>query len=328
MRCSRISAVARRVSAGAVLVAMMPALEACNALKDSYTANVAFTDGTGALNPTIPGQLRPFDLLVDCMPSDITVTRQTDGRSSAQCPTPTMRKISDMGPDDQAALARNRFQDYLIWRSEQMCESHKAGILGTQSTVNFVMNTVTTGVAAVAAIVTAPASSILAAIAAITSGTRSHFNEDVYEKLIAPAVVKKISEDRTQKLLAIQNARSIPATPPSQGRVPVSINDYTLEQSIGDVERYNQLCSFGSGLASLVDPKQKFQDTAAGVKQRIDTLRAQLDDNRKQIAGPLKDTNEARRLAAVNEDIVRQIMVLQQQMLTAPLSVDAPAGGK
>lgn len=323
----RIGAAAVRRGYRVVALLGVMLIGACDMLKDAYTTNIAFSDGAQGRNETVPGNIRPFDLLTDCMPADFAAWEKTPEK---QCETPTMRRIANIdqsGKSPIQALDRNRFQDYLMWRSEQKCEAHKAGIIGVQSSVNFVLSTVTTGVAAVAAIVTAPATSIMAAIAAITSGTRAHFNDDIFEKFIAPAVVKKIVEDRTQKILDIQNKRS---TKSADGKTsePRPMKEYTLEEGIVDVERYHQLCSFESGLASLVDPKQKFADTAAGLKQRIELLRAQQDANN-EMTKKLGVTSEASKgLLQINADIARQIMVLQQQMLTAPLTVDAVATSK
>jgi len=305
--------------------------------EDQFTADVAFTeDVPPGKTKTLPGDLPTFDLLRDCMPADRTADRE--------CPVATMFLINRKTDIDQATH-RNRFQDYLIWRSEQQCERHKAGILSTQATTNFGLSTLTTGVAATAAIVTAPATNILAALGALFSGTRSHFNENFYRQMLAPGIVRKINETRATQLGIIMAKRGVPVTERpafmvqtkagvrTQTEVPsktVMMADYTVEEALGDVERYHQLCSFSAGLSALIEPGEKFEDTAVGIKQRIDALRAIQSDNLAQIAklDGTRDEVAVKRLRETNEDISRQIMILQHRMLTAPLMVNSkPTSG-
>jgi hypothetical protein len=312
-------------------------------LEDQFTADVAFTEdvpvdekGNKTRTKKLPGDLPTFDLLRDCMPADLDENRK--------CAKPTMLVIGAKSGVDQATH-RNRFQDYLIWRSEQQCERHKAGIMSTQAGVNFGLSTLTTGAAATAAIVTAPASSILGAVGALFSGTRSHFNENFFRQMLAPGVVREINKSRGAQLGIIMSKRGVPATErpalmtmakagtTTQTEVPsktVMMADYTLEEALGDVERYHQLCSFTAGLSALIEPGEKFEDTAVGLKQRIDALRQMQTDNdtqAKKWEGANASDEEklaAKRLRETNTDISKQIMILQHRMLTASLIV----GGK
>jgi hypothetical protein len=382
-----------RAGAGRAVIVMIVlagvAASACSKIEEQYTADVAFSEATGNRRISNPGDMPTFDLRVDCMPAH----RARDG----SCEKITMREFNEAAANSpEMAILRNRFQDYLLWRSEQQCERHKAGILSTQASSNLVLNTVTTGTSAVAAIVVAPAASILAAIAAISSGTRSHINEDIYQKFVGPAVVRRINVDRENMFAIIMSKRGVsvadrqagnvvstvatgttstpagkmtevattstaPGGKPSEtntkvttttivattdtkanvssiGEIRSTINysaprrvvtlqDYSVEEALGDVERYHQLCSFSSGLASLIEPGAKFEDSAAGIQQRINLLREQQAQNEKQYA-IVGDPMAKRRLAETNADISRQIMTLQQRLLTAPLTVGGkPTGG-
>ena len=208
-------------------------------------------------------------------------------------------------------------------RSDQMCEKHRSGILSTQAVANFGMSTVTTGLTATAALVIAPATNILAALGAITTGTRSAFNADIYQKYVAPAIVKRTTDLRNTKLQQIARRQftqpSDASKPPQLG----SIEIYTPEAAIGDVEVYNQYCSFAWGIATLGDSDARFEDTAAGIQRRIELLRKQQIDNDEQMKKLGGDNSEAaRRYKEINNDISRQIMILQQQLLTAPTASD------
>jgi len=399
MDCRDFGAGFRRLL-GIAGIAALSILSACSYLEDQFAVDVAFSEDTRGKRVTLPGKMPTFDLRTDCMPAHLEPKSLID--PTLECKVPTMRRFDEQGMNSlQQSVLRNRFQDYLLWRSEQQCERHKAAIVSTQSAVNFSLNTVTTGVAAVAAIVTAPASGILAAIAAVSSGTRSHFNEDVYSKFVAPAVIKRINIDRANKYAEIMGKRGLPVTeravgtmgptqtmettrvsvvvtptapptttattqqtqtntpppaavgvqqvrpnlpPPETANVVnyaaprrvVLLQDYTMEEALMDVERYNQLCSFASGLASLVNPGEKFEDTAKGITQRIEALRDMQTANEAQAKALLTNApndpanlEAAKRLRETNADIARQIMVLQHRLLTAPMTVDAkpPSGG-
>ncbi len=379
-------------------------LGACNGwLEDQFAVDVAVSENTGGRKITLPGEMPTFDLLRDCMPAHLTP--KNGDLKTLECKTATIRMFDEQGMNSlQQSVLRNRFQDYLLWRSEQQCERHKAGIVSTQSVANFGLNTVTTGVAAVAAIVTAPATNILAAIAAFSSGTRSHFNEDVYSKFIGPAVIKRINIDRANKYAEIMGKRGLQVTERAVGTVGptqtietttttkvepptttggnstatvavaakatetttpalvatptpqrvasplattqptnvvnyaaprrvVMLQDYTMEEALVDVERYHQLCSFSSGLASLVNPGEKFEDTAKGITQRIDALRDMQTANETQAKALLTSNGDepnretAKRLRETNADIARQIMVLQHRLMTAPMTVDSKSTG-
>jgi hypothetical protein len=353
---------AMRRALSLAMLASLAGLTACGWLQDQLAepaaVHVAVGENTNKQRQTLPGDAPTFDLQADCMPSHLEPDTRPDAKPGAvACFRPTMfRFTDDSGTSPDQAVMRNRFQDYLMWRSEQQCERHKARLVATQSTANFAFNTVTTSTAAVAAIVLAPASNILAALAAISSGTRSHMNEDFYRQYIGPAIVKRINVDRASKYTDIMSKRVVQATDSTAISVIATtksvtttvdtttatrrlalLQDYTVEAAIADVERYNQLCSFISGLSSLVDPGEKFDDTAKGLQARIQMLRDMQTANEAQAKALLASsaTNTltasdrtdadaaAKRLRDTNADISRQIMILQHQLLTAPLTVDS-----
>ncbi len=328
-------------------------LGGCGDLRETMAAKPAFTDSSGT---------EPFNLTRDCIPAHQDAAGQCNATTNATPPSKlsTYARISEMTDTNELVTWRNRFQDYLLWRSEKLCQIHKSGLMATQSGVNFGLNVLTTGVAATAAVVTAPATNILAAIGAFSNGTRGHFNEDFYQRFVAPAMIKTIDSSRTDRLNKIMAKRGIAGldrptfdtvttatvasggtkvlvttqtnTPSPVPRKFVLMQDYTLEEAVADVERYHQLCSVTSALAVLVEDKAKFGDTTKGLQQRIEFLRKLQLDNKKQMdtllpggvvtGTPAEDQLTIKRLGEINSDISRQIMVLQQQILTAPYATD------
>jgi hypothetical protein len=323
-------------------------LSGCAALsdiRDTASAKPAFTDSLSE---------RPFNLATDCM----LASQDAQG----QCVLPidaavkggsTYYRISSLtNPLDQV-LWRNRFQDFLVWRSEKQCQVYKSSIIATQNGVNFALNTLTTGTAGVAAIVIAPAANILGAIAAMSNGIRGHFNEDLYQRFVAPAIINQIDKQRSDQLVKIMLKRGVnvdsrppitaetPTTDPTLRAIPsaipakmVLLQDYTLEEAIGDAERYHQLCTATVALATLLKDDTKFADTATGLKARLVVLSDQLTANTTQIEklrainnGEPTDTTKfhpyteaIKQLTDANTDLARQIIILQRQLLTAPAS--------
>ena len=167
-------------------------LQNMQGLQDQYTVDVVVGEDTNDARLTSPGAMKTFDVQRHCLPG-------VGVDSQGKCGTPVMRYFSEGSsalPPDRQAVMRNRLQDYLLWRSEQQCQRHTASILATQSAVNFSLGSVATGLAGFAAIVTAPATSVLAASSAALSATKSQFNEEFYHQQVAPAVVRKIISSR------------------------------------------------------------------------------------------------------------------------------------
>lgn len=321
----RVLPVGRHVAA-AVGVLSTTFLGGCGWLENQYTNDPAIAEGNDRRSVQTPGEGPTFDLWRACIPAE----RDPNGA----CPRgSTLHQINNFitnGQNFQAALLRNRLQDYLIMRSDQMCEKHRSGVLSTQAVTNFGMSTVTTGLTATAALVVAPATNILAALGAMTTGTRSAFNADIYQKYVAPAIVKKTTDLRNTKLLQIGRRQFTQSSDASKPPQLTSIEIYTPEAAVGDVEVYNQFCSFAWGIATLGDSDAKFEDSATGIQRRMELLRKQQianDEQMKKLGG--ENSTAARRYKDINEDISRQIMVLQQQLLTAPTAADPkPASAK
>ena len=351
--------VVSRAFAFVVLCAALNGCQGVQGLNGQYTVDVVIGENTGDARIAEPGTMITFDVHRHCMPG-----QGLDPQG--KCGTPVIRYFSTEGglqPREQALL-RNRFQDYLIWRSEQQCQRHTASILATQSAVNFTLGSIATGLAGFAAIVTAPAAGIMAASSAALSATKSQFNEEFYHQQVAPAVVRKIISIRSDYYQWLMTRRGTPievmpvvltsfsatkAGPPAADTPPVakvvapaaallqskgdggtvSIDEYSVWAAIGDVEQYQKLCNFSVGLSSVINPGPTYADTAAGISARLLSLRAQLALNRAEINAPGTSHQQKQTLEMINSNVTTQMLVLQQRLLTAPLTMEtkAPAGG-
>jgi hypothetical protein len=338
------------------LATILISMSACgfmDFLEGQSTVDPAITVGTRM--PTrvgVPGRFTTFDLDRDCMPI------HQKSNTSTECIGPTMKLIYDQpNTPEQRALLRNQFQDYLLWRSEQLCESHKAGIVSTQSGANFTLNSLTTILTAVATVATGNLTkSILAASGGGTNAIRSHFNEDFYQRVVAPVVVRKINELRAaelQQLMSkrgqrpvnrsnldkqspveaaveakkVADAKKPTVANPDPDKLPPTattpIDAYTVEEAVVDVERYHQRCSFIAGMSEVVEPTLKFADTVAGIRQRMADLRAEIESNI-TLRGKVTNEEQRKRLDLANQDLAAQIQIMSNRLAIAPTNVNTP----
>lgn len=296
-----------RATRSVVLVLIGFGVSACG-LRETAGAPPAFTSGI---------EDRPFNLATDCMPgSQNAHERCVLPVGPPDSANASYIRISSLTNSPDQILWRNRFQDYLVWRSEQQCQAYRLQIISTQNGVNFALNTLVTGAAGVAAIVVPPAANILSGIAAITSGIRGNFNEDLYHRMIAPAIIKQIQMQRHNALeIILQNRRA--------GDQDATVQTYTLEAALGDAERYHQLCSATVALGNLLGSENRFEDSATGIQVRIRALEAMMTNNSARIVkltGDKSDPGMIRQLREANLDLARQVSILQRQLLTAPTS--------
>jgi uncharacterized protein YunC (DUF1805 family) len=165
---------------------------------------------------------------------------QSPGSGTA-CQTAYAEAVSD-----QTGINRNRLEAVLLRRSDLICSEMKSEIVGTNDFLNFTFGEGTTILAGASAVVTGmSASRILAGLAAMTNATRSQINEVFYDNALKAAIVQKIDDMRSAKLSEIKKSSS------TTTGAPKPLNTYSTEQMLVDVQNYNDLCSFYSGVTGL-----------------------------------------------------------------------------
>ncbi|HWH60013.1 MAG TPA: hypothetical protein VN682_20460 [Terriglobales bacterium] len=168
-------------------------------------------------------------------------------------------------------LARNRLQDYLLTRSDEICLVHKSDILAISSTLNASFSGLTTILGGVGSIVTGVnAARALAGTAAISNGIRDDLNENVYYNNFASAIVRQIETQRKQKLQEIE---------PKRAKLT---DEYSVEAAVRDVVEYHNLCSFSEAIAALAT-ESKRPLTSDELTGKLQNLRAQLTANQELI---------------------------------------------
>ena len=206
--------------------------------------------------------------------------------------------------------ARDRLQDYLIARSDEICTVHESEIIGIASTVNTGLSAITSTVGAIGAVVSGTAAThALSGIAGLSNGLREDINENIYYSNFADAIVKKIESLRTADLAAITASRTN------------GVDAYSVDTAIRDVAKYHLHCSFYQGLQALAS-EDKRPPTADEIIGKLTTLRSQLQENQSAMSG--LDAKQQQQLKNANAILANEI-----QFLTAELgAVDrAPSAG-
>ncbi|MCC9623109.1 hypothetical protein LPB41_15565 [Thalassospira sp. MA62] len=178
-------------------------------------------------------------------------------------------KVAQNGSEKE----RNELQGVILRRSETACQNHKAAIYTNSAVFNVSTGFLTSALAGAGAIVNGQmATSILAGTAALSNSTRSLVNEEVYQQMLSTAIISEIELNRKEFLAEISKKRASTTT------------DYTVEDAILDAERYNNLCSFYKGVASLVQKAGKSERNYEDVlSQSRSALKTEKDEIQSEI---------------------------------------------
>lgn len=271
---------ARKAFVAAFLVL---SVSACGRLADSYEINpiVISPDGPQIGPDGKPAGFKPFDVTVDTLP---------DGSCG-------YKAAAVSGLD--ASNCRNRLMDHLIMLSDQRCANHKAAIEANAAGANFAFSSLTTLLGGAGAIVTgADAARALAGSAGIVSGVQSNWNESIYQKNVATAIVAKIDENRQSIYDKMITARNNPSL------------TYSVDAMLADIYRYHDACSFYSGVMNL-GKSATAPLTADALRGRIASIRSQMTENK-----ALMDSNPdmANSLDAVNRSLAKTLQFLSIQL--------------
>lgn len=198
-----------------------------------------------------------------------------------------------------ASAPRNRLQSMIIEHSDEMCEKHKGDIVGTAAGSNLLLSIGATAFSGVSAIVTGAAATNYATTATVLNGTRSELNAEIYQGMLATAIIKAINENRqTKKEEILTNQKKSPS-------------EYSVNMAINDAQDYHFRCSFYNGLVVLnKDAKERAGSSREEIRAKI----TQLEEDSKKY-------KEAHGLGIKDEDEVTKKMTLGVKALVDKLNV-------
>lgn len=258
-----------------------------------------------------------------------TSTRNAAASPSADAPAkPPVRKVrlTQVSQPDE----RDAWIAFLIERSTQQCDYHKAGIVATQSIVNGTMGATAGVLGGVGALVTgATAARIFSGSAGMVTGLRAQYNEVFYQNLISTAVVRKIDEMRNTKYASIKAQLGKPMA------------EYSIHRAMLDIGEYHNACSFYAGLVALTDEKQRLKPLGdslqlqiTATKASIASLKADLDATETKLGSATNTeiktlhTDRIRELRQSLRDQDMHLRSLQNQLSIVGASTGKPEDGK
>jgi hypothetical protein len=196
------------------------------------------------------------------------------------------QRIKDATSDS----ARNKLITELLILSDRVCSLHQAEIIANINAMNLLTGTATnilSGLGTVLAGETTKAA--LAAGAALTSGTRSLINEEVYAQAMGTTIARAISVAREKYYADIK------------GKMVKEIKNYTIEDGVLDVQEYHRRCSFYYGLLEVTKSLEQRKSTKGELEYDIQTLRTQRDK--------LKTDNSQADVTAIDIEIQKRILL-------------------
>ena len=164
---------------------------------------------------------------------------------------------------------RNRLIFEIVSISDRVCSLHQAHIISNVNTWNVATGTLTNVFSALGTVlggVTTKAS--LAAAATVSGSTRSLVNQEVYVEAMGTTIVRAISIAREREYAKIVKK--------SRG----SIDDYSLSESLRDIQEYHRRCSFYYGVLEVSKALDQRKKTKAEIDNDIAGLQEQLEELR------------------------------------------------
>lgn len=153
------------------------------------------------------------------------------------------------------AKYRNRLESVLLSQADAICEKEKGHIFANEAGIGVAFDTLASGFSGAATIVTGEqAKSILSGLAGLSTATRSHVTANIYKNQIVPAITNVMDAERTRLLTEIIALRN------------VKIEDYSADDMVRRVNRYNQACSFQFGIQLLLQASENKAGTDAIIR--------------------------------------------------------------
>lgn len=156
---------------------------------------------------------------------------------------------------------RNKLFEEILTISDKSCAFHQRDIIANANKWNIATGSITnlfSGLGTVVGGETAKAS--LAAVAALSSATRSLVNEEVYARSIGPTIVQAIVVAREKQVNVIKT------------NMKNELADYSIQQGIREIQEYHRRCSFYWGMIEISKALENRKITKYEIDQEIDAL--------------------------------------------------------
>jgi len=249
-------------------------LAGCSQLTNHFIVDAAATQG----ETTVAAQkgeeaMPPINLDTFCFPEDIGAAGANGIKPCARTAYDRALKPRAGDTKEETRLARNQLMLTIIRRSEVVCNYHKGAIMANSAAADFstgLLSSVASTLSSAFSPVTTKTA--LSTVSAISSATGTGLRANIYQNVLAPAVVTEINNQREvmrSQILA---------------RKGEDISSYPITEALYEVERYHELCSFYVGLAELAKDrkpkarsKEEIQQEMAKLKEQRKSIKLELD---------------------------------------------------
>ncbi len=175
---------------------------------------------------------------------------------------------------DAYRRARNHVQDRIVAASIQRCSFYKRYLKRIDQSTNLALGSLATIAGAAGAIVTGvDAARALAGTAAIFSGLRAQFNEDMFAKAAIQTITSGIDAERTKIQTEFLELRA-----KDQDKDKYT---YTVEAAISDALRFHGACNLVTGLEAA--GKAADRQSNPGLDQ-VEAILKKFNDDESEIA--------------------------------------------
>ncbi|QOJ22661.1 MAG: hypothetical protein HRU78_02545 [Gammaproteobacteria bacterium] len=207
---------------------------------------------------------------------DSTSTAQQDDLYQKMCSYKTGGEFSNTDGGARNCL------NYLISKSNEICELHKSHIYGDRTVSNTILGTLALGAGIAGTMTGAGAAHFLAGSAGFLTGSQALMDKEIYRNFVFHAILVKIDANRSKFLKS-------PGLAYLDENKDGSNTGYAKVRS--DAVEYHNLCSFYDGLKSLMDEAGLSKTEVASplfieytklrkqvVENEIEVLEAQLNN--------------------------------------------------
>ena len=218
---------------------------------------------------------------------------------------------------------RNRLQTRLMYVSDRICDDHKAEVLGFRTTSNLLLSLITTFTGTAGGLASGSAANALSGAAAATNATRSAFNEEIYQRLLVPAILRTVDQRRKEKEQEIVARRE-------RDGVPVKTEKYNVDDAVRDALNYHELCSFYQGIVALTKGTERTMSTRAELRQQADDVRKRIEGYQKDLKdlAESKESEDAKKNRRGNIERTLQALQTEIEMLERMAGALSDPGAK
>ena len=157
------------------------------------------------------------------------------------------------------ALYRNAIRERIVLAADRRCEGYKVFLTNLKNDRSFALSLLSTGSGLAGGMVAAPAANYLSGTSGFLTGTNTLIDDTYFQNEMIDVIIFGLNASRAEWRASVLNANN--NTP---------LQDYSLEQAVGNAMQYNGLCTLPQALHYVHDKIRKEPDvTAVSNKKKV-----------------------------------------------------------